>query len=332
MTLVPSEREVGAVAPADTLFCTDTFWADYGHRVQAIAPHVDAVVLVADEPVAAADVERITMAFFSGDAWPERAAPFMRVSLDASNLRWLHTMSAGVDSPVFGMFLDRGVRVTTSSGASAEPIAGTVMMYLLALSRNLPELLRAQAERQWQPNPYRELAGRSIAVIGYGPIGEHVVRLATAFAMEPVIVRRVARGDEPAPVRLLADVADVVADADVVVVALPLADGTRGLISRELIGRMRTGALFVNVGRGELVDQVALTEALRSGRLGGAGLDVFTPEPLPADDPLWELPNVIMTPHNSGSTDGHLQRTAEIFLDNLGRIVRDEQLHNEVHE
>ena len=313
-----------------TLFCTDTFWEQYGDRVRAVAPRVDAVVLTGDEPVAETDIERITMAFFSGDAWPGRAAPFMRVSLDATNLRWLHSMSAGVDNPVFGMFLQRGVRVTTSSGASAEPIAGTVMMYLLALSRDLPQLTRAQAAHEWQPSSYRELAGRSIAVIGYGPIGEHVVRMADAFGMHPVIVRRAARGNEPAPVRTLAELDDVVASVDVVVVALPLADETRGLISRDVIARMRADALFVNVGRGELVDQAALTDALRSGRLGGAGLDVFDPEPLPADDPLWDLPNVIITPHSSGTTDGNLERAAQIFLENLTRFVRGEDLRNEV--
>ena len=317
--------------PPGALFCTDTFWNQYGHRVRDVAPGVGAVVLTGDDPVADTDIERVTMAFFSSDAWPGRAAPFMRVSLDAPNLRWLHSMSAGVDNPVFGMFLQRGVRVTTSSGASAEPIAGTVMMYLLALSRDLPRLTRAQAAHEWKSNPYRELAGRSIAVIGYGPIGEHVVRLAGAFGMHPVIVRRAALGSEPAPVRNLAELDDVVASVDVVVVALPLADETRGLISRDVIARMRPDALFVNVGRGELVDQAALTDALRSGRLGGAGLDVFDTEPLPADDPLWDLPNVIITPHNSGTTDRHVERTAQIFLDNLARFVRGDDLRNEVH-
>lgn len=331
MTSVTSANTSAVASPDGALFCTDTFWNEYGDRVGAVAPNVDTVVLTGDEPVADVDIERITMAFFSGDAWPARAAPFMRVSLDAPNLRWLHSMSAGVDNPVFAIFLERGVRVTTSSGASAEPIAGTVLMYLLALSRNLPQLMRAQAAHEWQPNPYRELAGRSIAVIGYGPIGEHVVRLATAFGMEPVIVRRAARGGEPVPVRTFDELDDVVATVDVVVVALPLADETRGLISRDLIGRMRRDALFVNVGRGELVDQSALTDALRSGGIGGAGLDVFDPEPLPADDPLWDLPNVIITPHNSGTTEGHLERTAQIFLDNLGRLVRGDELRNEVH-
>src|SRR5918994_1189926 len=165
----------------DTLFCTDTFVERYGDAVRAAAPGIDIVALTGEEPVEAADIERITMAFFSSDAWPERAPAFFRVALDAPNLRWLHTMSAGVDSPVFGMFLDRGARVSTSSGASAEPIAGTVMMYLLALSRGLPDMFRAQAAHEWRPQRYRELAGLSMAVVGYGPIGENFARLAVAF-------------------------------------------------------------------------------------------------------------------------------------------------------
>lgn len=312
------------------LFCTDTFLDEYGERIAEIAPDLDVIALRRGEEVADEDIARITIAFFSNDAWPERAAPFFKVALAAPNVRWLHSMSAGVDSPVFATFLDRGARLTTSSGASAPPIAGTVMLYLLALSRNLPEWLRAQASHEWSPAPFRDLEGQRLVVVGYGPIGQEVVRLATAFGMDPVVVRRSARGDEHCPVRPLAELADAVSDADAVVVALPLAPETRGIVSAEMIAAMPPTAVFVNVGRGELVDQVALTDALASGRLAGAGLDVFDPEPLPPDDALWDLPNVIISPHTSGSSDGTTARVAEIFLDNLGRFVRGEPLRNEV--
>lgn len=312
------------------LFCTDTFFDAHRDAITRIAPELDLVVLRRDEEVSAADIERVTIAFFSNDAWPERAAPFFKVALAAENLQWMHSMSAGVDSPVFSMFLDRGARLTTSSGASAPPIAGTVIMYLLALSRQLPRLMRAQSAHEWEPQPFVELDGRRIAVVGYGPIGQEVVRLATALNMDPVILRRAAIGDEPCAVRPLSELLDVVAEADAIAVALPLTDDTRGLFSAEIIGAMQPHALFVNVGRGELVDQAALTAALASGRLGGAGLDVFDPEPLPADDPLWDLPNVIITPHNSGSSDGTTERVAQIFLDNLGRFQRGEALINEI--
>lgn len=312
------------------LFCTDTVLDAYGDRIRSIAPDLEVIALRPGEEIAPADIERITIAFFSNDAWPDRAGAFFSVALATTNLRWFHSMSAGVDSPVFSTFLERGARLTTSSGASAPPIAGTVMLYLLALSRDLPGWLRSQAAHEWAPAPFRELDGQRIVVVGYGPIGQEVVRLASAFRMEPVVVRRAARGDEPCPVRPLAELADAVADADAVVVALPLAPETRGLVSTEVIDAMAEHTVFVNVGRGELVDQAALTDALASGRLGGAGLDVFDPEPLPADDPLWDLPNVIISPHNSGSSHGTDGRVAEIFLDNLRRFVDGEPLRNEV--
>jgi phosphoglycerate dehydrogenase-like enzyme len=312
------------------LFCTDTFLDANADRLAAVAPDLEVVALRRGEEVSAADIERITIAFFSDDAWPERAAPFMKVALEATNLHWLHSMSAGVDSPIFSMFMDRGVRVTTSSGASAPPIAGTVMLYLLALSRGLPAWMRAQAAHEWSPAPFRELDGQRLVVVGYGPIGQEVVRLAEAFRMDPVIVRRSAHGDEPCPVRPLAELGDAVRDADAVVVALPLTETTRGVVSADVIAALASHAIFVNVGRGELVDQVALTDALTSGRLGGAGLDVFATEPLPADDALWDLSNVIISPHNSGTSDGSTQRVIEIFFDNLGRFVRSEPLRNEV--
>ncbi len=312
------------------LFCTDTVLDAYGDRIRSIAPDLEVIALRPGEEVSPADIERITIAFFSNDAWPDRAGAFFTVALATTNLRWFHSMSAGVDSPVFSTFLERGARLTNSSGASAPPIAGTVMLYLLALSRDLPGWLRSQAAHEWAPAPFRELDGQRIVVVGYGPIGQEVVRLATALRMEPVVVRRAARGDEPCPVRPLAELADAVADADAVVVALPLAPETRGIVNAEVIDAMADHAVFVNVGRGELVDQAALTDALVSGRLGGAGLDVFDPEPLPADDPLWDLPNVIISPHNSGSSDGTDGRVAEIFLDNLARFVNGEPLRNEV--
>jgi len=319
-----------ADATPDVLFCTDTFLDRHGDEVARVAPDLGRVVLQGNDSVSAEDIERITIAFFSHDAWPERAPAFMSVALQAPCLRWLHTMSAGVDHPVFHAMIDRGVHVTTSSGASAPPIAGTVRMYLLALSRDLPRMFRAQAAASWEWEQWNELAGGRLAVLGFGPIGQEVARLADAFGMEPIVVRRAAHGDEGWAVRPLAELTEIVAEVDVVVVALPLSDGTRHVVSRQVIEAMRPGMLFVNVGRGELVDQAALTDALRSGVIAGAGLDVTDPEPLPADDPLWGLPNVIITPHNSGSSDGTRRRAAEAFLANLDRWRRGVPLRNEV--
>ncbi|NKB42496.1 MAG: hypothetical protein GKR86_15925, partial [Ilumatobacter sp.] len=291
---------------------------------------VELVTLNGDEAVSEADLNRITLTFFSHDAWPERAANYFGVVLRADNLRWLHTMSAGVDSPIFTTFTDRGVRLTTSSGSSAAPIARTAMMYLLALSRDLPSMLRAQDRADWNWHKWNELGGRSVAVVGWGPIGQEVARLAEAFDMVPTIVRRRALGDEPHPVRPLSELADIARTHDAVVVALPLTPNTDGIITADVLDAIGPTGYFVNVGRGELVDQPALTAALLEGRLGGAGIDVTTPEPLPADDSLWAAPNVIITPHNSGSTDGTGGRADEAFLANLERWVAGADLANEV--
>lgn len=315
---------------SEVLFCTDTFWADFGDRVLEIVPDIETVLLDGDSPVSDADLERITIAQFSHDAWPERAGNWFGVAMRAPNLRWMHSMSAGVDSPVFATFLDRGVRLSNSSGASSAPIARTVMMYLLALARDLPRMMRAQSRSEWEWARWDELDGQRVAILGWGPIGQEVARLAHEFGMQPTIVRRAAHGDEPYPTRALSELADIVANVDAVVVALPLTDDTRGLISADVVAAMQSHAFFVNVGRGELVDQTALADALAHGRLGGAGLDVTDPEPLPADDPLWALPNVIITPHNSGSTIGTGRRANERFLANLAAWVADGSLVSEI--
>jgi phosphoglycerate dehydrogenase-like enzyme len=169
-----------------------------------------------------------------------------------------------------------------------------------------------------------------LAVLGWGPIGQEVARLAHEFGMRLTIVRRAAQGDEPHLTRPLSELVDVVAGADAVVVALPLTDDTRGLISADVLKSMQPHAFFVNVGRGELVDQPALIAALRAGDIGGAGLDVTDPEPLPSDNPLWGLPNVILTPHNSGSTNGTGRRANERFVANLTAWVSDESLVSEI--
>ena len=315
---------------SDVLFCTDTFYAQYAERLALIAPDLEVVTLDGEGPVSEADLERVTITFFSSDAWPERAAHFFGAAMQTPKLQWLHTMSAGVDSPIFASFTERGVRLTNSSGTSAAPIARTVMMYLLALSRDLPGMVRAQDRGEWTWKRWRELEARSVAVVGWGPIGQEVARLADAFGMAPTIVRRAARGDEPYPVRPLSDLVQIAADHDSMVVALPLTDDTAGIISAEVLDALGADGLFVNVGRGELVDQRALTAALVEGRLGGAGIDVTDPEPLPVDDPLWAAPNLIITPHNSGSTDGTRRRADEVFLDNLARWIAGEQFPNEV--
>jgi phosphoglycerate dehydrogenase-like enzyme len=297
--------------------------------LDAAAPGVPRVVVEPDGALRG-DPAAVELAYFSGDCFPERVRPFALALRDAPRLRWLHTFSAGVDHPWFQALRARGVRLTTSSGAHAGPIAGTVLLYLLALSRGLPAWMDAQRRRAWEPHEIRELDGLVLGVVGLGPIGRETARLGAAFGMRVIGARRTPRGDEPCETWPLARLDELLALADALVLALPLSDETRHLLDARRIARMKPGAWLVNVGRGALVDEPALVAALREGRLGGAGLDVFETEPLPAESPLWELPNVIVTPHNSGDTPANQTRASEIFVDNLGRWVRGEPLRNEV--
>jgi phosphoglycerate dehydrogenase-like enzyme len=316
--------------PGTVLFCTDTFWDTAGDRIVACDPTVEIVRLVGDERIISSDVDRITAACFSADVYPDRMRSFLGVCTSAPNLGWLHTSFAGTDHPVFDTFLSRGVTVTNGIGVSAPSIAGTVMLYLLALSRDLPRWIRDQRVRHWEPRRFNDLAGMRLGIVGMGAIGSEVARLATAFEMDITGVRRRPRGDEPCTTWSTEALPELLAWADAIVVCAPLTDDTRGLFDAEAFAAMRPGAWFVNVGRGEVVDEQALAGALASGHLGGAGIDVFTVEPLPDDSPFWSMPNVIISPHMSGITTRSYSRSIDLFVDNFGRFARNEPLRNVV--
>jgi phosphoglycerate dehydrogenase-like enzyme len=202
------------------------------------------------------------------------------------------------------------------------------MMYLLALSRDLPRLTRAQAAGRWEPGSAQDLDGVRLGIVGLGEIGTEVARLAMPFGMDVVGLRRTVRGDEICETWRNDRLRELLERSDAVVVAAPLNDDTRGLFDAETFALMRPGAWFVNVGRGEVVDEPALVSALATGRLGGAGLDVFATEPLAEDSPLWSMPNVIITPHTSGTTDRSRRRSVDQFVENFRRWTAGEPLRN----
>ncbi|MFM8794962.1 MAG: D-2-hydroxyacid dehydrogenase, partial [Acidimicrobiales bacterium] len=203
--------------------------------------------------------------------------------------------------------------------------------YMLALSRDLRAWMRSQDRHEWNRHSFDELDGATVAVVGLGPIGAEIVRLAQALRMDVEAVRRAPRGDEPCPTFPLESLHEVLSRADWVVSALPLTPDTRNVFGSVAFAAMRPGARFVNVGRGELVDEGALIDALRSGHLAGAALDVFATEPLPDDSPLWDMPQVIVTPHNSGGSTATRARGERIFLDNLAAWCAGRELSNRVN-
>lgn len=314
----------------DALLVSDTVWTHLGAEITRIAPGLEVILYEGTEPLDDAALSRVTLAFFSADTWPDRSRGIVLSILKAPNLRWLQTFSAGVDSPFFIDLMNRGVRLSTASGATASPIAQTVVMYMLALSRDLRGWMRAQDAREWTRHTFDELDGSSLAVVGMGPIGLEIARLGAALGMSVEGVRRTPTGDEPCPTFPMEDLDAVLSRARWIACALPLTDDTRGLFDARRFALMPAGARFMNVGRGELVDEDALVAALTSGHLAGAGLDVFAVEPLPEPSPLWSMDNVIITPHNSGTSTSTAGRSMAIFLENLAHWVADEPLVNEV--
>ena len=312
------------------LLVSDNVWQREEAAIRAIAPSVTPVIYVGDDPIDDDIIPTINAAFYSSDLWPERSRGIALSILKATNLKWLHTFSAGVDNPFFVQLMERGVRLTNSSGATASPIAQTAILYMLALSRNVRAWFQHQDAHEWQRHEFAELDSAHLVVVGMGPIGNEIARLGVALNMNVTGIRRTPVGDEPCPTFTFADLDRVLANADWVAVALPLTPDTRDMFDAERFTTMKKGAFFVNVGRGELVDEPALIHSLQSGHLAGAGLDVFAVEPLPEDSPLWNMPNVIITPHSSGASALSGRRAEKIFIDNLGRWVNGSPLRNEV--
>lgn len=313
------------------LLVSDNVWQREEAAIRAIAPSVTPVIYVGDEPIDDNIIPTINAAFYSSDLWPERSRGIALSILKATNLKWLHTFSAGVDNPFFTQLMERGVRLTNSSGATASPIAQTAILYMLALSRNVRAWLQHQDAHEWQRHEFAELDSANLVVIGMGPIGNEIARLGVALNMNVNGVRRTPAGDEPCPTYSFDKLDMLLADADWVAVALPLTPNTREMFNAQRFSVMKKGAFFVNVGRGELVDEPAMIDALRSGHLAGAGLDVFAVEPLSHDSPLWDMPNVIITPHSSGASPQSGRRAEKIFVDNLQRWVSGAPLRNEVN-
>ncbi len=254
----------------------------------------------------------------------------------APNVRWIQATSAGI-----GQFVRRlgyaermpDTVFTTASGVHARPLAEFAVLAMLMHARRILHVVRAQSERTWERFAGTDLEGRTVVVVGLGRIGRDVARRARAFGMRAIGVKR-------GPVGVDGDGTDVdevhgpealraiLPGADFLVLVAPHTDETEGMIGAEELAALPPGAAVVNIGRGALVDEPALVEALRSGHLGGAYLDVFADEPLPADSPLWAMPNVLVSPHSASTSDRENRRITDLFLDNLRRWLDGRPLRN----
>ncbi|MES2184894.1 MAG: D-2-hydroxyacid dehydrogenase [Pseudomonadota bacterium] len=253
----------------------------------------------------------------------------------APRLQWLHVPTAGVDRPVFQEMLRRGVRVTNSSGANADAVAHTAIMGVMVLARGALTWIQAQREHRWAPlrgpDAPADLAGQTAVVVGYGPIGRSIAQFLEALGLQVHKLRHTPQaGDATLGIQGYAELHARVRGAQWLVIACPLTDATRHMVDAAVLDAMPRGAFVLNVGRGGVLDEDALLAALASGHIAGAHLDVFEQEPLAADSPFWDLPNVLVSPHNAGATRQYDDRCVYMFLDNLGRWVRGEPLLQEV--
>jgi len=304
----------------------------------ATAGHDLQWVLLEDQPAAAPTP--VHAAFISRDITglstklqPLQALSACYAVLRASpELAWVQAHSAGADRPIYPELRARGVAVTTASGANAGVVAATALAGLLALSRRFPQLIAAQHERRWAPlvgaGPLPpDLHGQTVVLVGWGPIAQALQPHLALLGMKVVVVRRGAAAAAPGVETVShAQLHTVLPRAHWLLLACPLTAETRGLIDAAALARLPAGAHVINVARGEVVVEAALTAALHSGHLAGAYLDVFEHEPLDAASPLWGQPGVIVTPHSAGQSAGHAARVAAIFADNLGRWLRGEAL------
>lgn len=252
----------------------------------------------------------------------------------AVNLKWLQLPSAGADSYMKKEnYHHKDIILTNSSGVFGLPIAEHVFSMILAYNRNLPDYIDQQRQKLWKGiRKTRDFYGSTIGVIGLGDIGTEVARRAKAWGARVLGVKRT-KSQVPEYVDQLYTTEEidlVLEQSDYIVLALPNTQKTNGIITEEKLKKMKPHAFLINIGRGSLIDQEALIKALQEGWIGGAGLDVTSPEPLPQDNLLWELPNVILTPHVSGSSPSNEDRRVGIFLRNLSHYLDNEPMENVV--
>jgi glyoxylate/hydroxypyruvate reductase len=250
-------------------------------------------------------------------------------------LRWVQGTSAGI-----GGFLERtglartSLVFTTASGVHGTPLAEFALLGMLYFAKDLPQLARWQQQRHWQPHAAGQVAGRRALLVGLGGIGRAVARLLSAAGVEVIGAGRLPPGQRASAVPgvssgiAVSQIAQALPDVDALILACPLTEQTRHLISERELRLMRPGAIVVNISRGQVIDEDALIGALRSQHLGGAFLDVFAAEPLPASSPLWEMPNVVISPHSASTVAAENGLLTELFTDNLQRWLAGRPLRN----
>ncbi len=297
---------------------------EYVDSIRDIAP--EAQVEMIEQKDVSMDLLAKAEIFFG---WPD-----VKKLKETRSLRWLHLPSVGADRfAKRDLFYHSDCQLTCSRGVFGIPISEHVLCLLLSFSRAMPSYVEQRKKKVWQRLfRERDFFSSTVGIIGMGNIGTEVAKRVRALGAKVLGVKRHPES-KPEFVDTIYgedDIDYVLGQSDYVVIALPYTARTKGIISRERIGKMKPGASLINIARGGLVDQEALIEALKNGKLAGAGLDATDPEPLPEDNPIWQMPNVILTPHTSGSSQTNDARRFEIFCSNFKLYLDGKPLKNQV--
>jgi len=265
-------------------------------------------------------------------SWDLKADGLRETWHRAERLRWIHWAGAGVDAALFPELVTSDVVLTNSKGVFDRAMAEYVLGLIIAFAKHLPETLALQSQRSWKYRMTERIENRRVLVVGAGSIGREIARLLRAAGLQVLGVGTRAREDDADFGRIYAisALADLLPQVHYVVVVTPLTDATRGLFGAPEFRAMKSSARFINVGRGEVVDEAALVDALCKEEIAGAALDVFRTEPLPADSPLWSMPQVIVSPHMSGDFKECFQALSDLFVENFRRYRAGEPLLNVV--
>jgi phosphoglycerate dehydrogenase-like enzyme len=317
----------------------------WGERIKAAVPAGEVTFVTAEDALAAgtpcdADIafmtREVTGRSSKGNPTPELVG-FDTVVRAAPGLKWLQIHPAGAERPLYRELRARGIKVTTASGATAVTVSHSVLGALIAINRRFPLLADAQRRHAWEPRlgerSPRDLKGQCAVIVGLGPIGRNIARLLKGLDMRSIGVRRSAEL-VPECDRTIAygDLPKVLPEADWLILCCPASPLTRGIASAKVFAAMPRGAHFINVSRGEIAVEKDVIEALQSGQLAGAYLDVFEREPLDPASTLWDMPNVLISPHTASHSLGQNEAIFGIFLDNLESFRAGRKLRNDVDD